>query len=106
MFAVFIDTYHGKIRDENGKVINILIFVAVGIDMESHKVILGWWVKKGKENKGFWNEVLQGLISRGFRKVCIFVTDDFQGLRRILKKFYPLSDHQLCIIHLLRNLKR
>ena len=106
MFAVFIDAYHGKIRDENGKVVNVSIFVAVGIDMKGHKVILGWWVKKGKENKGFWNEVLQDLISRGLSKVCLFVTDDFQGLRKILKKFYPLSDHQLCIVHLMRNLKK
>lgn len=106
MFAVFIDAYHGKIRDENGKVVNVTIFVAVGIDMEGHKVILGWWVKKGKENKGFWNEVLQDLISRGLSKVGIFVTDDFRGLRKILKKFYPLSDHQLCIVHLMRNLKK
>lgn len=106
MFAVFIDAYHGKIRDENGKVVNVSIFVAVGIDMEGHRVILGWWVKIGKENKDFWSEVLQDLISRGLSKVCIFVTDDFQGLRGILKKFYPLSDHQLCVIHLMRNLKK
>jgi len=106
MFSVFIDAYHGKIRDENGKVVDISIFVAVGIDMDGYKNILGWWVKKGKENKGFWNEVLQDLVSRGLSKVCIFVTDDFKGLRGILKKFFPLSDHQLCLVHLKRNLKR
>jgi putative transposase len=106
MFAVFIDAYHGKIRDENGKVGDVSIFTAVGIDMEGYKNILGWWVKKGKENKGFWSEVLQDLISRGLSKVCIFVTDDFKGLGKILKKFFPLSDHQLCLVHLKRNLKR
>ena len=106
MFSVFIDAYHGKIRDENGKVVDVSIFTAIGIDMDGYKNILGWWVKKGKENKGFWNEVLQDLVSRGLSKVCIFVTDDFKGLRRILKKFFPLSDHQLCLVHLKRNLKR
>jgi len=106
MFSVFIDAYHGKIRDENGKVVDISIFVAVGIDMDGYKNILGWWVKKGKENKGFWNEVLQDLVSRGLSKVCIFVTDDFKGLRGILKKFFLLSDYQLCLVHLKRNLKR
>jgi len=106
MFAVFIDAYHGKIRDENGKVGDVSIFTAIGIDMEGHKNILGWWVKKGKENKGFWSEVLQDLVSRGLSKVCIFVTDDFKGLKGILKKFFPLSDHQLCLVHLKRNLRR
>jgi len=105
MFAVFIDAYHGKIRDENGKVGDISIFTAVGIDMEGHKNILGWWVKKGKENKGFWSEVLQDLVSKGLSKVCIFVTDDFKGLRGILKKYFPLSDHHLCLVHLKRNLR-
>jgi len=106
MFAVFIDAYHGKIRDESGKVGDISIFTAIGIDMEGHKNILGWWVKKGKENKGFWSEVLQDLVSRGLSKVCIFVTDDFRGLKGILKKYFPLSDHQLCLVHLKRNLRR
>jgi len=106
MFAVFIDAYHGRIREESRKVVDVSIFVAVGIDMNGYKNIMGWWVKKGKENKGFWNEVLQDLMSRGLSRVCIFVTDDFRGLRGILKKFFPLSDHQLCLVHLKRNLKR
>jgi len=45
-------------------------------------------------------------VSRRLSKVCIFVTDDFKGLRGILKKYFPLSDHQLCLVHLKRNLGR
>ncbi len=106
MFAVFIDAYHAKLRDENGKVTDVSIFVAVGINMDGHKVILGWWVKMGRENMDFWAEVLQDLVSRGLSKVGIFVTDDFSGLRKLLPKFFPLSDHQLCLVHFQRNLKR
>jgi len=106
MFAVFIDAYHAKLRDENGKVTDVSIFVAVGINMEGHKTILGWWVKMGNENKAFWAEVLQDLISRGLSRVGIFVTDDFSGLRKLLPQFFPLSDHQLCLVHLKRNLRR
>ncbi|WP_148223761.1 transposase [Desulfurobacterium thermolithotrophum] len=40
--------------------------------------------KKGRKSKGFWAEVLQDLISRGLSRVCIFVTDDFNGLREVL----------------------
>ncbi len=106
MFAVFIDAYHAKLRDENGKVTDVSIFVAVGINMEGHKTILGWWVKMGNESKVFWTEVLQDLISRGLSRVGIFVTDNFSGLRKLLPQFFPLSDHQLCLVHLKRNLRR
>lgn len=58
--------------------------------MDGHKTILGWWVKMVKENKAFWAEVLQELISRGLSRVGIFVTNDFSRL----------SDHQLCLVHL------
>jgi len=54
LFAVFIDAYHGKLRDENGKVVNISIFIALGIDMEGYKQILGYWIKQGRENTNFW----------------------------------------------------
>ena len=106
MFAVFIDAYHAKLRDENGKVTDVTIFVAVGIDMEGYKRIVGWWVNMGNENKAFWSEVLQDLVTRGLSRVGIFITDDFRGLRGLLSQFYPLSEHQLCLVHFQRNLKR
>ncbi len=106
MFAVFIDAYHAKLRDENGRVTDVTIFVGIGINMEGYKTILGWWVKVGRESKAFWTEVLQDLISRGLSRVGIFVTDDFSGLRKLLPKFYPQSDHQLCLVHLIRNLRK
>jgi len=106
MFAVFIDAYHAKLRDENGRVTDVTIFVGIGINMEGYKTILGWWVKVGRESKAFWTEVLQDLVSRGLSRVGIFVTDDFSGLRKLLPKFYPQSDHQLCLVHLIRNLRK
>ena len=68
LFAVFIDAYHCKMRDKNEKLTNISIYLAVAIDMEGYKQILGFWVKKGKENKSFWIEVFQDMISRGEKK--------------------------------------
>jgi len=106
MFAVFIDAYHGKLRDENGKMGEVSIFVAVGINMEGYKEILGFWVKKGKENKAFWMEVFQDMISRGLSRVAIFVTDDFSGIVGVTRRFFPQSDHQLCWVHMKRNLKK
>jgi len=50
--------------------------------------------------------VLQDLVSKGLSRVAIFVTDDFSGLRKLLPQFFLLSDHQLCFVHLNRNLKK
>ena len=103
-FCVFIDAYHCEIR-ENNKMEKISIFVAVGIDLEGYKHILGYWIFKGKEKIGLWNEIFQDLINRGLSKVLIFVTDNFKGLNKLIKKLFPLSDHQLCYVHLARNIK-
>jgi hypothetical protein len=46
-------------------------FVAVGIDLDGDKEVLGFWVLRGRENKGFWAEVLQDLISRGVHRVLL-----------------------------------
>ena len=106
LFVVFIDAYHGELRDENGKIAEVSIYVALGIDMEGYKQILGYWIKQGKENKNFWIEIFQDMISRGMSKVGIFVTDDFSGLTKVIEKFFPQSDHQLCWVHMKRNLRR
>ncbi len=71
---------------------SISIFVCTGIDLEGYRHILGYRVMKGKENIGFWTEVLQDLISRGLSKVAIFVTDHFNGLEKLIPKLFPLSD--------------
>lgn len=105
-FAIFIDAYWGKLRTESGKVEDIALFVAVGIDLDGNKEILGFWTRKGRENKGFWVEVLQDLIQRGVHRVLLFVTDDFRGVHEVIQNLFPDADHQICLIHLERNLRQ
>jgi len=52
------------LRNEEGRLQEIFLFVAVGIDLDGNKEVLGFWVLRGRENKGFWAEILQDLISR------------------------------------------
>lgn len=104
-FALFLDAYHARLRTEGGKLQDLTLFVAVGIDLEGHKEVLGFWVLQGRENKAFWGEVLQDLISRGVHRVLLFVTDDFRGLREVIAKLFPYAEHQLCLVHLHRTLK-
>ena len=105
MLAVYIDAYHAKLRGEDRQVKEISIFTAVGIDLEGRKSILGFWVNPTGENLGFWVEVMQDLIRRGLKRPLLFVTDDFSGLKGVIAKLFPYSDHQLCYIHMQRNLR-
>lgn len=74
--------------------------------MDGYKSILGFWVAKGGESKAFWADVFQDMVSRGLKRVLLFVTDDFAGVDSIIKKLYPFSEHQLCYVHMQRNLRR
>jgi putative transposase len=104
--AIFIDAYHASLKDEDRKVHKTVIFVAVGIDLDGTKHILGFWVCRGSENKAFWTEVFQDLIQRGVHKILLMVSDNFRGLPEVVKKLFPFADHQLCLIHMARNLHR
>jgi len=105
-FAIFIDGYWGKLRTEDGKVHDVVLFVAVGIDLEGTKHILGFWVLQGRERGAFWVQVLQDLVNRGVHRVLLLFTDDFRGLSEVIRKLFPYAEHQLCHLHLERNLKR
>jgi len=105
-FAVFVDAYHTQIRGPKGALRKGSLFTFSGIDLEARKRILGFWVKEGNENKGLWQEVLQSLIKRGSKRVLVFVTDNFSGLGELISKLFPLWDHQFCMVHLARNLRR
>jgi len=97
LFAVFIDAYHAKMRDDDvaaggvGRIKDVTIFTALGIDTEGHKSILGFWVNEGDENKALWADVFQDMVTRGLKRVLVFVTDDFPGVKEIIKKLYPFA---------------
>jgi len=105
MFAVFIDGYWAKMRI-NKSIKEITIFLAIGIDFDGYKRVLGYWICQGKENIEFWTDVLKNLISRGLSRVLLFITDDFSGLIDLIPKLFPFAHHQLCMTHFRRNLKK
>ncbi len=87
------------------KLQEISLLVAVGIDLEGRKEVLSFWTLQGRESKAFRVEVLQDLITRGVHRVLLFVTDNFRGLREVIAKLFPYAEHQLCLLHLERNLR-
>lgn len=69
-----------------------------------HKIIYSLFF--GKENRTEWNKVFEDLVNRGLKKVLIVVSDDFPGIIETVKAVYPYADHQLCFVHLQRNIRK
>jgi transposase-like protein len=107
VFALFIDAYHCEIRDdETKKVKKSVIYTIIGIDMKGMKDIYGYYVFYGNETREDWLVIFNDLINRGLKRVLLIVSDNFNGLDSAIKALFPKSEHQLCFIHMKRNLKR
>jgi|YelNatPaOPRAMG01_1025707.scaffolds.fasta_scaffold103539_1 putative transposase len=104
-FAVFIDGYHTEIKD-NHKVRKACVYTVLGIDLEGRKEVYGYYTFFGNENRADWLKVLNDLIERGLKRIMVIISDDFPGLMEAVKALYPLTEHQLCYVHLQRNVRR
>jgi putative transposase len=98
---VFIDAIHLKIRD-GGTVMNKACHVAVGVDIEGRKHVLGMWIAE-KEGAKFWANVLSQLKNRGVDDILILCCDGLTGLPAAVETIYPRTTVQTCVVHLLRT---
>ena len=103
-FCMMIDGYHCQIKNKQVK--DAVIYVILLIGLDGKKEIGGWYIEFGKENRTDWIRIFNDLISRGLKRVLIIVSDDFPGLSDSIESIFPKSDHQLCYVHLQRNIKR
>jgi putative transposase len=99
--VVFIDALTVKIRD--GVVTNRPVYLAIGIDCDGAKQVLGLWVGPATgESSKFWLTVLSELKSRGVGDVCIVCCDGLTGLPDAISVVWPQATVQLCVVHLIR----
>jgi putative transposase len=99
--VVFIDALMVKIRD--GVVANRPVYLAIGIDCDGAKQVLGMWVGPATgESSKFWLTVLSELKSRGIADVCIVCCDGLTGLPEAINVVWPAATVQLCVVHLIR----
>jgi len=99
--VIFIDALMIKIRD--GVVANRPVYLAIGIDCEGAKQVLGLWVGPTTgESAKFWLTVLSELKSRGVGDVCIVCCDGLTGLPDAITVTWPQAIVQLCVVHLIR----
>lgn len=85
-----------------GEVSNVSVLVAIGVNREGYRRILGI-CEGAKEDKAGWSNFLRHLKERGLRGVRLFITDACMGLVESLGEFYPEAKWQRCIVHFYRN---
>lgn len=93
-----------KVR-EQGKVINKTVYLAVGLNKEGRKELLGIWLRKN-ESSSFWMGVLTDLKARGIEDMLVTVTDNLNGFTDTIKNVFPQSNTQICVVHQIRNSAR
>jgi transposase-like protein len=98
---VYLDCIVIKIRD-NMRVINKSIYLALGVNMDGHKDLLGLWMSENEGAK-FWLSVLTELKSRGVQDILIACVDGLKGFPEAIAAEFPQTRIQLCIVHLVRN---
>lgn len=99
--VIYLDCIHVKVRD-TGSVRAKAIYLAIGINMEGHKEILGLWIAQ-TEGAKFWLSVVTELKNRGVQDIFIACVDGLKGFPEAIETVYPHAIVQLCIVHMVRN---
>lgn len=98
---VYLDCIVLKIRQDK-LVINKAIYLALGVNLEGHKELLGMWLSENEGAK-FWLNVLTELQNRGVKDILIACVDGLKGFPDAITTVFPEAQIQLCIVHMVRN---
>ena len=98
---VFVDGVYLK-RSWGGEVQNVSVLVAIGVNSEGYREILG--VAEGsREDKESWSNFFRYLKERGLKGVKLVISDKASGLVEVLGDFFPEAKWQRCVVHWYRN---
>lgn len=102
--VLYVDCLYVKVRE--GTVANRPIYVAIGVNLQGEREVLGLWAGTGGEGAKHWLAVLTELKVRGVRDVLILCCDGLKGLPESVGEVWPLATVQTCVVHLMRNTLR
>ena len=102
--VIFMDAIHYHVRSE-GQVVRKAVYIAIGINLDGKKDVLGMWVGENESSK-YWATVLNSLRNRGVEDIFIACTDNLTGFDAAIVAVFPKTVHQSCIIHQIRNSTR
>ena len=102
--VVYLDGLRVNVKT-NGRVDTRVIYVAIGINMNGLKEVLGFWAESSEGAK-FWQTVVNDLKNRGVHDILIACVDGLKGFPDAIKAVFPETEVQLCIVHLIRSSTR
>lgn len=98
---VYFDGIVVHVRNANGRVLPQTMYVALGVNMQGRKELLGLWLNE-TEGAKFWLSCLTDLKNRGLNDIFITCIDGLSGFAEALHTAYPDTKVQLCVVHLVR----
>lgn len=98
---VYFDGIVVHVRGANGRVSKHTIYVALGVNLEGKKELLGLWLSENEGAK-FWLSCLTDLKNRGLGDIFVACIDGLSGFAEAIHAAYPKTNVQLCIVHLVR----
>jgi len=102
--VVFMDAIHFHVRSE-GRIVKKAVYIAIGIDMEGFRDVLGMWIGENESSK-FWLSVMNDMKNRGVEDILIASVDGLTGFPNAIEAVFPKTELQHCIIHQIRNTTR
>lgn len=99
--VVFLDALVVKVRDQ-GHVVNKSAYLAIGLNRDGFKEVLGLWLENSEGAK-LWLKIVNELKSRGLNDMFIACVDGLKGFPEAIEAVYPKTQVQLCIVHMVRN---
>ena len=98
---VYLDGLVVHVRGDSGRVSPHTMYVAMGVNLQGKKELLGLWLSE-TEGAKFWLACLTDLKSRGLNDIFVACVDGLTGFAEAIRAVYPQTKVQLCIVHLVR----
>lgn len=98
---VYLDGIVVHVRGENGRVSQHTMYVAIGVNLQGKKELLGLWLGQ-TEGAKFWLSCLTDLKDRGVEDIFVVCVDGLSGFPEAIRAVFPQTKVQLCIVHLVR----
>ena len=96
-----MDAIHYSVR-KDGVVVKKAVYLAIGIDKEGRKEVLGFWIGENESSK-YWLNVLNELKNRGVQDILIMSVDNLKGFSEAISSVFPKTEIQKCVVHQIRN---
>ncbi len=100
--VVYMDAIVVKVRTD-GRVTNRPCYIAMGINLDGEKDVLGLWLGDGGEGAKYWLSVCSELRNRGVNDILVVCVDGLNGFGDAIESVWPQATVQTCVVHLIRS---